>query len=314
MAIGVRPRSHLAKAAGIALGEFGGVIVDEYMRTSHPDIYAVGDVIESRHLVTERSANIALAGPANRQGRIAADHIFGIKNPYPGTMGTSVCKIFDLTVGPVGLPVRKLKQARIVTESVTIHPSHHAGYYPEAEPLTLKVIFSPTDGKLLGAQCIGKEGVDKRIDVIATAMRAKMNARDLASLELAYAPPYGSAKDPINMAGMVIENVLTSKVKILHAETLNQSGDSNLQIIDVRQPEEYEAGHIKGAKLIPLPELRARLGKIDKSAPCVVYCRVGFRGYLVARVLEENGYGVSNLDGGYSTAEFLLDEAKKWVP
>ncbi len=314
MAIGVRPRSHLAKAAGLAIGEFNGVIVDEYMRTSLPDIYAVGDVIEYRHLVTGKSANIALAGPANRQGRIAADHIFGIKSAYSGTIGTSVCKIFDLTVGSVGLRVDKLKQLGISAESITVHPSHHAGYYPGAQALTLKVIFSPKDGKLLGAQCVGREGVDKRIDVLATAMLAKMNARDLANLELAYAPPYGSAKDPINMAGMVIENVLTGKVKILHAEALNGEKNSKWQIIDVRQQDEYDAGHIMGAKLIPLPELRTRLDEIDRAVPCLVYCRVGFRGYLASRILQENGYEVANLDGGYLTAEILLEEAKKWVP
>ena len=300
VAVGIRARSAIAKEAGLAVGQ-KGVTVNESMQTSDPDIYAVGDMVETQHLVTGTAVQTALAGPANRQGRLAADHIAGRAVQYRGNVGTAVCQVFDQTVGLVGLSTDNLKRAGIEHEYVTVHPPQHASWYPGGTPMTMKVAFEVSSGKILGAQIVGGEGVDKRIDVLATAMRGGLTIEDLEHLELGYAPPYGAAKDAINMVGFVGGNVLRGDVKIVHAAEF-ADGSLNLkdyQVVDVRSPEEFARGHVKGAVNIPIGGLRERMAELSQDKKILTYCYVGYRGYLAYRVLVQNGFDVVNLDGGF---------------
>ncbi|MBN1973011.1 MAG: FAD-dependent oxidoreductase [Sedimentisphaerales bacterium] len=300
LAVGVRPDSKLAKEAGLSIGTRGGIIVDEHMRTSDPDIFAVGDAIEVEDFVGGFKSLVPLAGPANRQGRIAADNIMGIDSTYKKTQGTGICKVFDLAVGMTGLSEKTLKRLGKPYEKVYVHPASHATYYPGAGQITLKLIFDPENGKILGSQAIGTDGVDKRIDVLATAIRAGMTVRDLTELELAYAPPYGSAKDPINYAGFVAANILDGTAKICHVEDVLNPTEKQL-LLDVRTPAEVEAGTIGGAVNIPVDQLRSRLNELPKDREILAFCQVGLRGYIACRILSQNGFNCRNLSGGYKT-------------
>ncbi len=301
MAVGVRPNTELAKQAGLPVGPRGGVQTDNHMRTVDPDIYAVGDMVETEHFVTAESMLAALAGPANRQGRIAADNICGKGSTYRGTQGTAIVKIFDMVGGGTGASERQLKQANLPYRKVYLHPSGHATYYPGTSAMHIKVLFHPDDGKLLGAQVVGFDGVDKRIDVFATALRAGMTVFDLEHLELAYAPPFGSAKDPVNMAGFLGSNLLRGDHRMWYPEDYPEN--TNLgTILDVRTPKEYEEWHIPGVLNIPLQEMRDRIDEIPQNTPIFVHCRVGFRGYLAYRILVQKGFDhVFNLSGGALT-------------
>jgi len=300
LAVGVLPENRLAKEAGLELGARGSIVTNEFMQTSDPDIYAVGDAAQVNHLVNGQPTNVPLAGPASKQGRIVADHIAGRKLPFKGVQGTSVVKVYDLTVASTGMNQRQLDQAGIPYKSVIIHASNHAGYYPGASPMAFKLLFSP-EGKILGAQLVGTEGVDKRVDVIATALRGGMTVFDLEELELAYAPPYGSSRDPVNIIGFVAANVLRGDTDVITWDQVKKL-DSNLDfILDVRNPEELTLGMIDGAVNIPLPELRRRYNEIPKNRRVVVYCQVGQRGYFAARFLKQMGYDVTNLTGGFKT-------------
>jgi len=301
--IGVRPEVKLAKEAGLELGSLGGIKVDDYMQTSDNDVYALGDAVEVFNPVINKHSLIPLAGPANKQARIVADNIIdGNKYKYRGTIGTSIAKVFDLTVAAAGASSKLLNRERIEHVSSFTHGSSHAGYYPDALPLSVKVIFSPDNGKLLGAQVVGFDGVDKRIDLFAQVIRNGGTIYDLQEIEHAYAPPYSSAKDPVNMAGFVAENILKRKVNIIQWRDIADLNRADSIIIDSRTKEEYEFGHIKGALNIPVDELRGRLSEVPKDKKIVVYCAVGLRGYLSARILMQHGYTeVYNLSGGYKT-------------
>ncbi len=296
LSIGVRPESGLAKDAGLELGERGGIHVDEHMRTNDSDIYAVGDAVQIKDFVTHADAQIPLAGPANRQARIAADNIFGRESTYRGTQGTSVVRVFNLNVAMTGASEKVLRRSGIEYEKVYLHPGQHVDYFPGAAQMHLKLLFAKPDGRILGAQITGGEGVDKRIDVLAVAIQSGMTVFDLEEVELAYAPQFGAAKDPINMAGFVAANVLRGDVEVIHADGL---GDAFL--VDVRDEEEHTAGAIPGAKLIPLNTLRQRHGELPKDRLIVTHCAMGLRGYLGARVLKQLGYNVRNLSGGHRT-------------
>ncbi|KEF50965.1 uncharacterized protein A1O9_12983 [Exophiala aquamarina CBS 119918] len=304
LAVGVRPRTAVVEDAGIWVGK-AGVVVNDTMQTSDPDIYAVGDMVETPHLVSGQMVKIALAGPANRQGRLAADHICGLNNSYRGNVGTAVCKVFDLTVSTVGLSVEALKAIGHgdKTRYLIIHPAHHAGYYPGAEPMVIKVVFEDGSGRLLGAQIVGKEGVDKRNDLLAMAIRGGLSIEDLEHVELGYSPPYGAAKDPVNMIGFVGGNILRGLVQMINAEDLiddlRSDGLEKYQIIDVRSLEEFRQGHMVGAINIPIGDLRKSLASLDKAKKLLVYCWVGYRGYLGYRILKQNGFEVVNLNGGF---------------
>lgn len=302
LSIGVRAETRLAKEAGLTIGSLGGICVNEYMQTSNPDIYALGDATEVQHLVTGKPALIPLAGPANKQGRIVANNIvFGNNEKYQGSIGTSIAKVFDLTVATTGANAKLLKRESIPYISSYTHGASHAGYYPGSVPLSVKILFSPADGRLLGAQIVGFDGVDKRIDMIAQTIQHKGSVYDLMQIEHAYAPPYSSAKDPVNMAGYVAENILHKKMKTIHwREIASLSADTLL--IDVRTKDEFALGNISGARNIPVDDLRNRLSELPKNSPVVVYCAVGLRGYLAYRILVQNGYtNVANLSGGYKT-------------
>ncbi len=299
---GVRPEAGLAARAGLKLGVTGGILVDEYMRTSDPDIYAVGDAVEVKDFVTGDPRLIPLAGPANKQGRIAADNICGRNEKYEGTQGTSIVKVFDMTVAVTGNNERLLSRKGTDYEKYIVHASSHAEYYPGATPMAIKLIFSKKNGKILGAQIVGYEGVDKRIDVISTAMRAKMTVYDLQKLELAYAPPYSSARDPVNIAGYTASNILKGDVRVFHWDQVSSIDRSQSVLLDVRTPREYMLGTIEGAVNIPLDELRGRLSEIPRDKSIYVFCHVGLRGYLACRILYQNGYSsVYNLSGGWKT-------------
>lgn len=298
LAIGVRAETKLAKEAGLEIGERGGIKVDEFLRTSDPSIYAVGDAIEIKDFVNGGSTLIPLAGPANKQGRIAADNICGRDVKYNGAQGTSIIKVFDLTAGATGNNEKTLKRMGIPYFKSYTHSSSHAGYYPGAFVMTIKLLFSPEDGKVLGAQIIGRDGVDKRIDVLSTAIRHGLTVYDLEELELAYAPPYSSAKDPVNMAGFTAANILKGDMKVIHWDEMdNLNGD--YFILDVRTKVEYEAGHIEGAVNIPVDTLRERINEIPKNKKIFEYCKVGLRGYIAYRILAQNGFDAYNLSGGY---------------
>lgn len=300
LAIGVAPESGLAKAAGLELGIKNSIAVNEHMQTSDPDIYAVGDAVQIKNLVTGENSLISLAGPANKQGRIAADNIAGIKSVYKGSAASSVLKVFGMTAASTGINERAAKAAGIAYDKVILSPVSHASYYPGGRAMTLKLLFEPAAGRILGAQIIGADGVDKRIDVLATAMQADMKVTGLKELDLAYAPPFSSAKDPVNMAGFIAENVLTGKVKQFFYEDLPDLPREGVTLIDTRTAAEYARGHADGFDLnIPVDELRKRLSELDRRKPVYVMCQSGLRSYIACRILEANGFTAYNFAGGY---------------
>lgn len=320
MSVGVRPENQLAVDCGLQVGPRGGVLVDSHMRTSDPSIYAVGDAVQVQHFVDGSPVQIPLGGPANRQGRIAADHLFGRDSQYRGTQGTSVVGVLGMTAAMTGLSEKSLVAAGAEFRKAYVHATHHAGYYPGAESMSLKLLFHPAGGKLLGAQAVGGAGVDKRIDVLAVAIQAGMTVYDLEEMELAYAPQYGSAKDPVNMAGFVAAGILRGDQPVVHAAELlatveeatrpsQASGKSPRLIVDVRTPSEYAAGHIPGAVSIPIEQLRDRLDQLPRDRPLVTYCQVGQRGYLATRALLQHGYDAANLSGGFTTYQHVADAA-----
>ena len=303
MAVGVRPESSLASAAGLELTERGAIVVDEHQRTSDPAIYAVGDAVLVRDTVTGERVVVPLAGPANRQGRIAADHIVrgeGRSARYTSTQGTGVVKVFDMTVAMTGAAEKALQRTGRAYRKVYLHPSGHASYYPGTAPMHMKVLFDPVDGCVLGAQAAGWDGVDKRIDVFAVAIRAQLTVEDLEELELAYAPPYGSAKDPVNMAGFQAANLLRGDLRLWYAEEW-PTLPPDAFVLDVRSPAEHEHWSLPGSTLIPLKQLRERLAELPKARPIYLYCRSGFRSYLAYRVLAQEGFDALTLSGGELT-------------
>jgi NADPH-dependent 2,4-dienoyl-CoA reductase/sulfur reductase-like enzyme/peroxiredoxin family protein/rhodanese-related sulfurtransferase/TusA-related sulfurtransferase len=306
LAIGVKPETALAKFAGLELGPRGGIKVNDRMETSDKNIYAVGDAVEVTDFITRQPALIPLAGPANRQGRIAADNIFGRDVRYKDTQGTAICKVFNLAIGMTGLSEKAAKRAGIAYEKVYVHPASHASYYPGAAALSIKMLFDPMSGKVLGAQAVGADGVDKRIDVFAVAIRAGLTVFDLEELELSYAPPFGSAKDPVNFAGFVAANALRGDVKLCRVEDLLKP-QADQVLLDVRTPDEFSAGTVPGAKNIPVDELRARFGELPKEKEYLVFCKVGLRGYLACRTLSQNGFKCRNLSGGYTTYQRTVE-------
>lgn len=300
VAVGVCPDSSLAKTAGLRLGMRNSVVVNERMETSVPDIYAVGDAVEICHAVSGQKTVIALAGPANKQGRIAADNICGGNSNYRGALGSSIIQVFDLTVASTGLNEKTARQADIDFDRVVLSPASHASYYPGAKVMTMKVIFEKKTLRILGAQIIGEEGVDKRLDVIATAMGAGIQADALKNLDLSYAPPYSSAKDPVNMAGFVIDNLATARVKQFHWDEVDAlPRDGSVTLLDARTPGEYAMGHVEGFINIPVDELRERLGEIDRTKPVYVMCQSGLRSYVASRILTQEGFDCFNFSGGY---------------
>lgn len=307
MAIGVHPENELALKAGLEMGFKGTIKVDEYFRTSEDGIYAIGDAIEVKNYLTSTPTYIPLAGPANRQARMLADHIYGKGKPYRGTLGTSVAKVFDLTAASTGMNERILKSQGIKYKVIHIHPNSHAGYYPGASPITMKMTFTE-DGKILGVQAVGFKGVEKRVDVIATAIKGNMTVYDLQDLELSYAPPYSSGKDPVNFLGYVAGNILDGMVETVQYHEINDLIKAGNILIDVRQPSEGESGDIDGSINIPLPMLRHRMGELPKDKPIYITCQVGLRGYLAARILTQHGYRAINLDGGYRTYSSVYSE------
>lgn len=310
LSIGIRPENRLAKEAGIELGPKGGIKVNAYLQTSDPHIYAVGDAIEFPDPLTGESSLTYLAGPANKQGRIAADNIvFGNTREYKGSIHTAIAKVFDLTVASCGLSEKNLKKTTMPYLASIIHASSHAGYYPNATPLSLKILFAPQTGRLLGAQLIGYEGIDKRIDVLSTVIRHQGTIYDLIELEHAYAPPYSSAKDPVQMAGYVAENILQNKVKIIHWHQISGLNREETILLDVRTVEEFKIGTIEGAINIPLDELRARLTELSQNRTIIVFCGVGLRGYLACRILSQLGFSsTANLSGGYKTYQYATQK------
>ena len=300
LAIGVTPDTKIAEDAGIKLGIKGSIVVNERMETSIPDIYAVGDAVQVKNVVTGEEDLISLAGPANKQGRIVADNICGIRSEYKGSQGSSVIKIFDLTAASTGINEKTAKRLGMDAESVILSPMHHAGYYPGAKVMTMKVIFEKGTFRLLGAQIIGYDGVDKRIDVLATALRAGMKATELKDLELSYAPPFSSAKDPVNMAGFIIDNIANGVVKQWHIDDAKDlPRDGSVTLLDTRTVGEFSRGHIEGFNNIPVDELRERLSEIEKDKPVYVICQSGLRSYIASRILMGNGFDVYNFAGGF---------------
>jgi rhodanese-related sulfurtransferase len=301
LAVGARPNADLARDAGLEIGPRGGIVVDAQMRTSDPDILAAGDAVETPHLLTGEPVLSMLASPANRQGRIAADTICGRESAYRGTQGTAVVKVFDMTAGGTGMTETELRAAGMEFRKVYTHQNGHAAYYPGTAPLFMKVLFDPAEGRLLGAQVLGWDGVDKRIDVFAVAVRADMTVYDLEHLELAYAPPYGAAKDPVDMAGFQGANLLRGEIDLWYPEDYPEVAD-RVTILDVRTPQEYAAWHIPEAVLLPYDELRERLDEVPRDRPVYTYCRSGFRSYIAYCVLKQNGFDdVAYLSGGMLT-------------
>lgn len=302
LSIGIRPENILAKEAGLELGKRGGIIVDSNMGTSDPDIYAVGDAVEIRDYITGLPTMTALAGPANKQGRIAADNAMGRKTVFKGTIGTAVAKVFNLTVASTGANEKILKQINLPYLVSYTHSGSHAGYYPDSQMMSIKLIFSPNDGRILGAQIVGVKGVDKRIDVIATAIYGQMTVYDLEELELAYAPPYSSAKDPVNIAGFVAANLLKGDVKNINWDEMKDIDPEKEILLDLRDKNELdEIGFIEGSLHIPLNELRGRLNELDRNKDYIPYCALGARAYFAHRILVQNGFNSRNLSGGYKT-------------
>lgn len=300
LAIGVTPDTALAKEAGLELGIKGSIVVNDRMETSVPDIYAAGDAVQVKHYVTGQDALISLAGPANKQGRIIADNICGGDSRYQGSQGSSVIKIFDMTAATTGINETNAKKAGLDTDKVILSPMSHAGYYPGGKVMTMKVVFEKETYRLLGAQIVGYEGVDKRIDVLATAIHAGLKATELKDLDLAYAPPYSSAKDPVNMAGFMIDNISKGTLKQWHLEDADSlPRDGSVTLLDMRTPGEYSRGHIEGFKNIPVDELREHLEEIEKNKPVYVICQSGLRSYIATCILEGSGYEAYNFSGGF---------------
>ncbi|MBV8129767.1 MAG: FAD-dependent oxidoreductase [Planctomycetaceae bacterium] len=306
LGVGVRPENKLAIDAGLQVGPRGGIRVNEHLQTTDPDIYAVGDAIEVKDFVTGEPTQVPLAGPANRQGRIAADHIFGWAARYRGTQGTAIVRVFDRTAAMTGASEKVLRRARRPYRKVYVHPTNHAGYYPGAEAMTIKLLFDPETGRVLGAQAVGGAGVDKRIDVLAMAIQAGMTVFNLEESELAYSPQYGSAKDPINMAGFVAAGLLRGDHPQVDVEVvLNDASDQPPLLVDVRTHQEFSRCHIPGAVNIPLDELRSRLEELPKGKKIAAYCQVGQRGYLATRILLQAGFPAVNIGGGYKTYQLF---------
>lgn len=304
MAIGVRPETKLAAEAGLQLGELGGIWVNEQMQTSDPAIYAVGDAVEEKDFVTGKQTLVPLAGPANRQGRMAADNMLGRNESYQGTQGTAICKIFDLAIASTGKNEKQLKREGIAYEKVYVHTASHASYYPGAEVVSFKMLFDPQTGKIFGAQAVGKDGIDKRIDVMAVAQRAGMTVEQLQHLELTYAPPFGSAKDVINQAAFVATNLMKGDAKAIHFDEIDNLTDEQV-LLDVRNPMELQnMGYLPGAINIPVDQLRQRMNELPKDKEIVIYCQVGLRGNVAYRQLVNNGFKARNLIGGYRTYKF----------
>lgn len=301
LSIGVKPESQLALDADLEVGERGGIIVNQYLQTNDPDIYALGDAIEVIDYINGKPTMIPLAGPANRQGRIVANNIYGKKESYKGTLGTGIAKVFDLSVATTGNNEKNLKRLGIDYQVVHIHPSSHAGYYPGGHPIALKLLFDKSNGKILGAQAVGKKGVDKRMDVIATAIKGDLTVFDLTELELSYAPPFSSAKDPVNLAGYVASNIIEDGIETVQWNEIDEIIANGELLVDVREPQERENGYIKGSINIPLGDIRNRLAELPNSKPIYVSCQVGLRGYLATRILTNLGYKAINLDGGWKT-------------
>lgn len=309
LAIGISPENTLAKKAGLELGLKGAIAVNDKMETSVSDIYAAGDAVQIKHIVTGNDAVIALAGPANKQGRIAADNICGLDSHYKGSLGSSVIKLFDMTAASTGLTEKAAQTAGISYDRIVLSPSSHAGYYPGAKTMTMKVVYEKETLKLLGAQIVGYDGVDKRIDVLATAICAGMKANELKDLDLAYAPPYSSAKDPVNMAGFMIENIANGLVKQFHwDEVADLPKDGSVTLLDTRTANEYAHGHADGFINIPVDELRERLSEIDRTKPLYVMCQSGLRSYISCRILSQEGYDCYNFSGGYRFYSGIIRE------
>lgn len=309
LGVGVRPENALAVAAGLETGPRGGIRVNEFLQTSDPDIYAVGDAIEVKDYVSGSATQVPLAGPANRQGRIAADNIFGRHVKYRGTQGTAVVGVFGRTAAMTGASEKTLRRDGLPFRKVYIHPAQHAGYYPGAEPMALKMLFHPESGKLLGAQAVGGAGVDKRIDVLAVAIQAGMTVFDLEEMELAYAPQYGSAKDPVNMAGFVAAGLLRGDHPQVDVEAvLAAPADQRPLLLDVRTAQEFAGGHLPGAVNIPVDDLRGRLQELPRDRQIAAYCQVGQRGYLATRILLQAGFAAANIGGGYKTYRLFAPE------
>ena len=309
LAIGVTPDTYLAGEAGLELGIKGSILVNDRMETSIPDIYAVGDAVQVKHYVTGQEALISLAGPANRQGRIAADNICGGDSRYPGSQGSSVIKVFDMTAASTGLNETNAKKAGLDVDKVILSPMSHAGYYPGGRLMTMKVVFEKETYRLLGAQIVGYEGVDKRIDVLATAIHTGMKATELKDLDLAYAPPYSSAKDPVNMAGFMVDNLLDGILKQFHLEDLaSLPHDGSVTLLDARTAGEYRRGHIDGFVNIPVDELRERLGEIEAGKPVYVICQSGLRSYIACRILAGNGFDCYNFSGGFRFYDAVMHD------
>jgi len=298
-AIGVKPEIKLAKDAGLEIGPHGGIVVNEHLQTSDEDIYAIGDVIETKNRILGEQGLVPLAGLANKQGRLAADHICGKQVSFPGVLGTNIVRIFDLSVASTGANEKRLKAKGIPYQKSYIHPASHAGYYPGAVPMVIKLLFAPDSGRILGAQIVGIDGVDKRIDVLATALHGNMTVNDLIQLELAYAPQYGTGKDAVNIAGYVASNIVEGDVEVIHADELEEKIQAGAFLLDVRTAGEFHCGHIEGATNIPIDEIRDRATELPKDQTILVYCLTGVRSYFVCRTLKQLGYRVVNLSGGY---------------
>jgi NADPH-dependent 2,4-dienoyl-CoA reductase/sulfur reductase-like enzyme/rhodanese-related sulfurtransferase len=312
LGVGVRSENKLAVEAGLEVGPRGGIRVNEHLQSSDPDIYAVGDAIEVKDFVTRQPTQVPLAGPANRQGRIAADHIFGRDAKYRGTQGTAIVRVFERTAAMTGASEKTLQRIKRPYRKVYVHPTHHAGYYPGAEQMTLKLLFDPQSGKVLGAQAVGGAGVDKRIDVISVAIQAGMTVFDLEEMELAYSPQYGSAKDPINMAGFVAAGLVRGEHPQLDVEQImGLPGNERPFLLDVRTPLEYVSGHIPGAVNVPVDELRACAHELPRDREIAAYCQVGQRGYLATRILRQAGLQASNVGGGYRTYQLWYAKADR---
>ena len=309
LAIGVSPDTQLAQDAGLELGVKGSIVVNDRMETSVPDIYAVGDAVQVKHFVTGQDVLLSLAGPANKQGRIAADNICGGDSHYTGSQGSSVIKVFDMTAATTGVNETNAKKAGLDVDTVILSPMSHAGYYPGGKVMTMKVVFEKETYRLLGAQIVGYEGVDKRIDVLATAIRTGLKATELKDLDLAYAPPYSSAKDPVNMAGFMIENIAKGVLKQWHlADVDTLPRDGSVTLLDTRTVGEFDGGHIDGFLNIPVDELRERLGKLDKSKPVYVICQSGLRSYIACRILAGNGFECYNFSGGFRFYDAVMHD------
>ena len=309
LAIGVTPDTALAKAAGLELGVKDSIVVNDRMETSVPDIYAVGDAVQVRHAVTGQDVLLSLAGPANKQGRIAADNICGGDSRYRGSQGSSVIKVFDLTAAVTGVNETNARKAGLDVDAVVLSPMSHTGYYPGGRLMTMKVVFEKGTYRLLGAQIVGGEGVDKRIDVLATAIHAGMSAIQLKDLDLAYAPPYSSAKDPVNMAGFMIENLSKGVVKQFRvSDVASLPQDGSVTLLDARTEREYSRGHIEGFRNIPVDELRERLGEIEAGKPVYVICQSGLRSYIACRILAGHGYEAYNFSGGFRFYDAVMND------